>query len=188
MGVAAIVLAAGASRRMGARNKLLIPGRDGVAMVARVVRSCLASGVCEVLVVVGHEAEAVRRAAGGVRFVEAPRHELGMAESLKAGVAAVSANAAVICLGDMPLVTSVVIDRLVGAWVPGAIVVPVYRGQRGNPVLWDRRYFEEIGALSGDRGARDLLLRHTAVVTEIDVGTDAVLTDFDTPESLSRRF
>jgi molybdenum cofactor cytidylyltransferase len=65
-------------------------------------------------------------------------------------------------------------------------LVPTHRGKRGNPVLWDRRFFADILALTGDTGARALLLRHAEHVAEIALDSDAVLTDFDTPEAASR--
>ena len=91
-------------------------------------------------------------------------------------------------LGDMPLVTGRVIERLVAAHDPvegRGIVVPVHEGKRGNPILWDRRYFADILALSGDEGARSLLKRHMEQVAEVEVGEDSVLRDFDTVESLA---
>jgi molybdenum cofactor cytidylyltransferase len=86
----------------------------------------------------------------------------------------------------MPLITAAVIDQIIAAYDPDEgrlIVVPTHRGKRGNPVLWDRRFFPDILALRGDTGARALLLRHAEYVTEIDIGSDAILTDFDTPDA-----
>ena len=77
-----------------------------------------------------------------------------------------------VCLGDMPLVTQILIDRLLDAYDPAEgnlIVVPTYHGKRGNPVLWDRRFFAEMAALTGDTGARTLLLRHAEHVVEVEV-------------------
>jgi molybdenum cofactor cytidylyltransferase len=115
-----------------------------------------------------------------------------MAASLKAGIAALplEADAVLVCLGDMPLVTAALIDRLIGAYrsqPAPCIVVPTCHGQRGNPVLWDRAYFADMVVLAGDAGARGLLTRHAAQVTEVETGDHAVLTDFDTPESFAHR-
>jgi molybdenum cofactor cytidylyltransferase len=190
--VAAIVLAAGRSSRMAPRHKLLIPGADGRAMVARVVDNILASAARPVLVVTGHRADEVRAALAGrdVRFVHADRHADGLAESLKSGLAALpdAASAALICLGDMPLVQGPALDRLIAAYDPDegrTIVVPVHDGQQGNPVLWDRSYIEEMQTLTGDTGARSLLRRHVENIAEVAMGDDAVLRDFDTVESLA---
>jgi molybdenum cofactor cytidylyltransferase len=190
-GVAAVILAAGLSTRMGPRNKLLVRDASGQAMVARVADAVLASRARPVSVVLGHQSTEVRQALAGrdVRFVEAVDYAQGLSASLRAGLASVPADAAavLVCLGDMPLVSTAEIDRLLAAYDPNEgrlIVVPTHRGKRGNPVLWDRRFFDEMVALSGDTGARALLLRHAEWVAEVELETDAVLVDFDTPEAV----
>ncbi len=189
--VAAVVLAAGQSSRMAPHNKLLVPDRTGKPMIARVVDNVLASGARPVLVVTGHREAEVRAALGGrpVRFVTAPDHAAGLSASLRAGLAGTPAEAAaaVICLGDMPLVTGRMIDRLIETYDADEgrlIVAPTGNGTLGNPVLWDRRFFEEIAALSGDAGARRLLDRHAEELATVELG-EAVLRDFDTVESLA---
>jgi molybdenum cofactor cytidylyltransferase len=191
-GVAAVVLAAGQSTRMAPFNKLLIEDRGGKAMVARVVDNVLSSGARPVVVVLGHLRDEVRAALGGrpVNYVFASDHAAGLSASLKAGVASLGEDvaAAVVCLGDMPLVTGRVIDRLIAAYDPDegrTIIVPTHDGRGGNPILWDRRYFPEMLALSGDSGARSLLKRYVEQVAEIAIDEDSVLRDFDTVESLS---
>ncbi|MGC8469099.1 MAG: NTP transferase domain-containing protein [Acetobacteraceae bacterium] len=189
--VTALVLAAGRSRRAAPLHKLLVPVR-GKPMIARTVDNVLASRARPVLVVLGHEAETVAGALAGrpVGRVIAADHAEGLAASLRAGLAAVPAEArgVIVCLGDMPFVTGRVIDRLIEAFDPGegrTIVIPTFRGKRGNPVLWDRRFLPEMMALSGDAGARALLERHHAETVEVEMENDAVLRDFDTPEALA---
>ena len=190
--IAAIVLAAGQSSRMAPHHKLLLPDRTGKPMIARVVDNLLSSPARPILVVVGHRAEEIKAALAGrpVTFVPAADYAEGLAASLRAGVKALpnEAQAALICLGDMPLVTARVIERLLAAYDPNAgrlIAVPVHEGRRGNPVLWDRRFFGEIAALSGDGGARRLLDAHPEAIVEVDLPEDSVLRDFDTVESLA---
>jgi molybdenum cofactor cytidylyltransferase len=190
--VAAVVLGAGRSRRMAPHNKLLIPDKTGKTMIARVVDNVLSSGARPVLVVLGHMAEEIETALGGrpVRFVHAPDYAEGLSASLKAGIAAVPPEcaAAVVCLGDMPLVTGRMIDRLLSAYDPTEgrkIVLPTFRGKQGNPMLWDRSFFPEILGITGDSGARFLLGKHLESVAEIEMADDAVLRDFDTTESLA---
>ncbi len=87
----------------------------------------------------------------------------------------------------MPQVDAALIDRLIGAFDPekGAlVVVPVINGERGNPVLWSRRFFPDLMAIEGDIGARKLIGRYGEVVAEVSVTGKAALTDIDTPEAL----
>ncbi len=189
--VAAIVLAAGRSSRMAPRNKLLIAGAGGQAMVTRVVDHALGSAARPVLVVLGHQAAEVEQALAGrpVRLVHAADHGDGLSASLRAGLAALPADvdAALVCLGDMPLVTARMLDRLVEAYDPDegrTIVLPTFQGRQGNPMLWDRRWFADIAAVTGDTGARQLLAARAEHAAEVEIGEDAVLRDFDTPASL----
>ncbi|HTI79705.1 MAG TPA: molybdopterin-binding/glycosyltransferase family 2 protein [Acetobacteraceae bacterium] len=190
--IAAVVLAAGRSRRMAPHNKLLVADRTGKLMIARVVDNVLSSNARPILVVTGHQAEQVQHALGGrpVRYVHADDYAEGLSASLKAGIAAVpeECRAAVVCLGDMPLVTGRMIDRLISVYDPDEgrlIVLPTYRGKQGNPMLWDREFFHEIMEISGDSGARYLIGQHIEAVAEVEMADDAVLRDFDTTESLS---
>ncbi|MBV8575888.1 MAG: molybdopterin-binding/glycosyltransferase family 2 protein, partial [Acetobacteraceae bacterium] len=118
--IAAVVLAAGRSRRMAPHNKLLLKDKTGKPMIARVVDNVLSSHARPILVVTGHQSEQVEAALVGkpVRFVHAPDYAEGLAASLKAGIAAVpkECSAAVVCLGDMPLVTGRVLDRVLATY------------------------------------------------------------------------
>jgi molybdenum cofactor cytidylyltransferase len=190
--IAAIVLAAGRSRRMAPHNKLLVADRTGKPMIARVVDNVLSSKARPILVVTGHQSEQVQHALGGrpVRYVHADDYAEGLSASLKSGIAAVPEEcaAALVCLGDMPLVTGRMIDRLLATYDPDEgrlIVLPTFRGKQGNPMLWDRQFFPEILQISGDSGARFLLGKHLEVVTEVEMADDAVLRDFDTTDSLN---
>jgi molybdenum cofactor cytidylyltransferase len=188
--VAAIVLAAGRSTRMGGPNKLLaeIGGRPLVRIVAE---QALASRAAPVIVVTGHERAKVEAALAGlkVRLVHNPDYAAGLSTSLKAGLAALPphVDGAIVCLGDMPQVTAALIDRLAEAFDPerGAlVVVPTIEGKRGNPVVWSRRFFPDLMALEGDVGARHLIATYADVVAEVPVEDAAALTDVDTPDAL----
>jgi molybdenum cofactor cytidylyltransferase len=188
--IAAIVLAAGMSRRMG-HNKLLATLPNGKTIIAATVEKVLATAAHPVIVVTGHQDEQIRAALAGrkLRFVHAESYAAGMAESFRAGIAALSDSigAALIVLGDMPLVSSATIEKILAAFDPEEgreIVVPVHDGQRGNPVLWGAKFFPELLGVSGDTGARNILLKHMESVAEINIPDDTVLHDFDTPESL----
>ena len=188
--IAAIVLAAGRSTRMGGPNKLLaeIGGRP---LVRIAVEQALASRAKPVIVVTGHERERVEAALKGlpVQFVHNPDFAVGLGGSVRTGIAAVpaAADGAIVCLGDMPQVDAALIDRLITAFAPeqGALaVMPTIDGQRGNPVLWSRRFFPDLMAIEGDVGARNLINRYGEAVVEVPVTGKGALVDVDTPEAL----
>jgi molybdenum cofactor cytidylyltransferase len=189
--VAALVLAAGRSTRMGAVNKMLaqIGGKPLVRIAAE---QALASRARPVIVVTGHEREKVESALKGlpVRLVHNPNYVDGLGTSLKVGIAAVpeESDAVIVCLGDMPQVDAALIDRLIAAFDPergGLVVVPSIDGRRGNPVVWSRRFFQDLMGIQGDVGARYLIGNYAESVVEVPVAGEAALTDVDTPESLS---
>ena len=188
--LAAIVLAAGRSTRMGGPNKLLaeINGRPLVRIAAE---EALASQARPVIVVTGHQRDGVEAAVDGLDVVPVhnPDFAGGLSTSLKAGIAAVPADAdgAIVCLGDMPQVNARLIDQLLSAFDPekGAlVVVPTIDGKRGNPVVWSRRFFPELAALDGDTGARNLIASYPEAVTEVSLTGNAALVDVDTPDAL----
>jgi molybdenum cofactor cytidylyltransferase len=188
--VTAIILAAGRSTRMGGPNKLLAE-LGGKPLVRLVTEQALASKAHDVIVVTGHQAELVEKALAGldVKFVRNPDFAEGLASSVKAGVAAVpdDADGAVICLGDMPMISAQLIDHLIEAFAPdrgNLIAVPVSDGRRGNPVLWSRRFFNELMSLDGDIGARHLIARHGEAVAEVAVEGFGAFLDIDTPQAL----
>lgn len=188
--VAAIVLAAGQSRRMGGPNKLLAKF-DGVPLARQIAERALVSKADPVIVVTGHRAEDIGEALKGldVTFVHNPDFADGLATSLKTGLSAVPerVGGALVLLADMPGVTTAIIDRLIDAFrarAAPAIVLPTFAGKRGNPVLWARAFFPELMAVSGDTGARHLLSLHEEAVERVEIGAAAGL-DVDTPEALA---
>ncbi|MDW8124389.1 MAG: molybdopterin-binding/glycosyltransferase family 2 protein [Geminicoccaceae bacterium] len=190
MRLAAIVLAAGRSSRMGEVNKLLAP-LEGEPMVRYAVEAALSAGLAEVVVVTGHMRERVEAALADlpVRFVYNPRYAEGLSSSLKAGVSALSreVDGAFVILADMPRIRAEHLRALARAFDPGAgrgIVVPVHGGRRGNPVLWGRAFFATFEALEGDTGARHLIDQYPEAVAEVEMPDAAVLLDVDTPQAL----
>jgi len=187
--IAGIVLAAGRASRMG-ENKL-VAELDGEPIVRRTVRAVLGSRARPVIVLTGHEADAVTRALAGleVRFVHNPDFADGMSTSLRVGIAAAgTVDGALICLGDMPRLRPAHLDAVIDAFRagdPAEIVVPTFDRKRGNPVLWPRCYFAEIAALSGDVGARALIDRHADHVRLVAIEDSAILVDVDTPAALA---
>ncbi len=188
--VVAIVLAAGRSTRMGGPNKLLAE-LSGKKLVRIATEQALASRASEVIVVTGHQAELVEQALEGlkVKFVRNPDFAGGLASSVKAGITAVphTADGALICLGDMPLIDAKLMDRLIETFDPdrgNLIAIPVADGRRGNPVLWSRRFFGELLTLDGDVGARHLIAKHAEAVAEVPVDGEGAFLDIDTPQAL----
>ena len=190
--VAAIVLAAGRSTRMGEANKLTAD-IGGNAMVRRVAETVLASRARPVLVVTGHMMAEVAGALDGLDLglVANPDHATGLASSLKAGLRALPKSCAgvLVVLGDMPRIAPEHLDKLIAAFEAAqraAVVVPVHKGRQGNPVLWPAKHFPALLRLEGDAGAKRLLGANAADVREVDLGTDAIFVDVDTPEALAR--
>jgi molybdenum cofactor cytidylyltransferase len=187
--VAALVLAAGQSSRMGEANKLLLEV-DGVPMVLRAVNAALASKAVSVTVVLGHEAEKVEALLAGrkVNLVRNPEFAQGMSTSLRSGIRALppEAEAAVVLLADMPRISAVQVDRLIDAFEAKqpSIVVPQRNGKRGNPILWPREFFAPMQAVSGDKGARGLLEEHPQRIRGIEMDDDAIHADVDTTDDL----
>lgn len=200
MKFAAVLLAAGAGRRMGQGNKLLLPmgldQGDPRPMVRHVFDAVLASRVAEIRVVLGYDhvqvGEALHfdRAPSSVRFVVNDRPVQGMGSSLACGLDALGSglDGVVVCLGDMPYVTGTLIDRLCTSFQPGDFgAVPVWHGRWGNPALLSQELVGMLrrgdgGVLGSDRGARALLEANRMRVRKVPAPSDAVLRDIDRPE------
>lgn len=189
--VVAVLLAAGESSRFAAATSKQLARVDEETMVRRTARILLASDVDEVLLVSGRDRAAVETEVAdlGVRCVHNPDYAKGLATSLRSGVAALGegAAAAVFVPCDQPALDSATIGRLVAAWRRGAaIAVPTHAGRRGAPVLFDRRFFAELAAASGDEGGRQLIRRYPEAVAEVELPEGAPLEDFDTVAELER--
>jgi molybdenum cofactor cytidylyltransferase len=187
--VAAVILAAGLSSRMG-HNKLVAEIK-GKPLVRHTTDAALQSGARPVIVVTGSEAESVDQALAGVpvTIVRNLDYRKGLSTSLIAGINAVpeDCDGAVVLLGDMPDVTAHTIDRLIAAFDPEedrAICVATREGKRGNPVLWSREFFPDIRKLEGDVGAKVLIAENADLVCEVEMADDGPLLDIDTPDAL----
>ncbi|HEV8253709.1 MAG TPA: NTP transferase domain-containing protein [Vicinamibacteria bacterium] len=177
-----VVLAAGGSTRMG-RPKMVLPLGDRTVLAAA-VQPHLDAGVGRVVVVLGDRSAEVMAKAGitadpRLRAVVNAEWAEGMSSSIRRGLAeAADAEAVLIALGDEPGLAAERIRRLIGAWRPGVpLVVPVQEGRAGHPVLFDRRLFGELAALTGDVGAREVVRRHWGAAATIEAGP---LADLDT--------
>ena len=187
--VSAIVLAAGESKRMD-RKKEILP-IAGEPMIRIVLRKLLESRkIDEVIVVLGHRADEVGAALSGVtderlELVGNRRFAEGMGTSLAQGVSACSwgTDAIVVALADAPFFRLRDVESLIDSHASeGGIVVPVFQGRRGHPVVFDSRYREELEQLSGDAGARHILERSEEDIREVALDDDGFLVDVDDPE------
>jgi len=188
--IAAVVLAAGTSSRMGDRHKLLEP-LAGHPVLHHVIECVVKSKLDPIVVVVGHRADEVRGVASErdeVTVVDNSAYAKGLSTSLQAGVRALpdDVDGMVVFLGDMPLVTSRDVAALVDAFHAGSVCVPRVEGRRGNPVLWSKIFFGRILELGGDRGARSILESAETQVIEVALDNRGLLLDVDTPEDLER--
>lgn len=185
-GVAAIVLAAGMSRRMGTPKQLLrIAGKTVLEHTLAKVRE---SAVDEIVLVLGFAADAVEKeiSTEGIKIVRNEDYQQGMGTSLRAGVATVGPNAkaALIVLADQPFVQAHTLNQLIeyhGKAKP-QVVIPMYRGFRGNPVLLDRSIFPEVRELSGDVGCRAIFGTHTENIRKLAVNDVGILLDIDSQD------
>lgn len=189
--VTAVVLAAGQSIRMGHTNKLLMEF-NGCSMIEQVVKTLTGSTIDQILVITGRNGIRLKTALKeyDLEFVDNPVYAEGLSTSIVCGLNHIddSTEAALIVLADMPMITHQSIERLVSAFDPDngcEICVPVYQGKRGNPVLWSRRFFDEMMHLEGDTGAKHLLYKHDDLVKEVPMQDAGILIDFDTRQSLS---
>lgn len=189
--IAAILLAAGRGARFDAAGNKLLADLDGRPLLRCAAAAGLTSRAFKTIVVTGHAHIEVEAALAGlpVAFAHNPDFVSGLASSLRTGLAAATdADGVVVLLGDMPGVSSQIVDILISTFeaAPGcAAVVPVRQGQRGNPVLLSRDVFPRLAALEGDEGARRLLKSLDGVV-EISFDDDGILADVDTAADLER--
>lgn len=195
--VAAVVLAAGESRRLGRPKQLLTVGQT--TMIEHVSRTVLGAHLDQVVVVLGSRAaEIAPHVAPGARSVWNADWSSGISSSIRTGLSAVNATmeAALFVLADQPQLTSSVLEHIVRAYYSSdkSIVVPAYQGRRGSPVLFDRRHFDELKALQGDVGGRAVAQRHPECVLEVELAEDfdtsweagEILADIDTPADYER--
>jgi molybdenum cofactor cytidylyltransferase len=190
--LAAVVLAAGASTRFGAENKLLAPLADGRALVRCVVDALIGSGITDVVVVTGCDAALITEALAGlpVRFVENDQWQTGMGSSVAAGAQALGEDVAgaFIVPGDMPYLSTGLLHSLVAAFENHnrlSIIYPALTdGAQRNPVLWPRSFFPQLSALCGPKGAKALLQELTDRSVAVTVSDNMLVADVDTPADL----
>ena len=193
--ISAVILAAGESKRMGKQNKLLLPVA-GEALLVKLIKSVCDSDVGQVIVVIGHEAEKIRRKLNNfpLSFVYNPNFSEGMTTSIKSGVKEVSpdCDGYMICLADMPFINTSEINKLIHAYAQNRIkekrliVIPVYQGHHGNPVLFSTEFREDILEHKMEYGCKGVIMKNFESVKEIEMDDDSMLLDVDTLEDYQR--
>lgn len=185
--ISALLLAAGRGERMGGAKQLLPLGTKRMIEVS--LGNLLASHVDEVIVVLGFAAAEIRPFVQGkerVRVVINPQFEQGMSNSIQCGLQALDprCTGVLIALADQPFIPADVINMLIERLATGkkGIVLPVYHGQRGHPVILSRQYERELLALRGDTGGKEIVRNHPEDCLEVEVDARGVVVDIDTPE------
>jgi molybdenum cofactor cytidylyltransferase len=192
--IAALLLAAGQSKRMGVNNKL-IAEVDGKPLIRHAAEAAIGALGSDLIVVTGAQPDSISAALAGleVQTVFNPDYERGLSTSLRAGIRALSArknrpDAVLVLLGDMPEISQAVVEKLVAAFDPEKgrhIIVPTDAGKRGNPVLWSARFLDTLTGIQGDTGARHLIGEYADLVHEVEIGRAASF-DLDTPEQMKQ--
>ena len=186
----AVILAGGQSKRMGTKNKLLVP-INGKPMIALTAETIIASKASSVAAITGFEHQQIQEAIknSNIEFIHNKNFQNGISSSVVTAIesAPEDCSAILIGLGDMPKITVSHINKLIDAYNPlegRAICVPTWKGKRGNPVLWARRFFPEMLQLKGDFGAKELMGKYAELVVEVEMNDNGIIIDIDTPEAL----
>ncbi len=186
---AALILAAGQSKRMGQENKLLLPYQEGTVL-SHVLGQIHHAGIDNIFAVTGHQRRKIEQELSrhDVTFFHNDIYDEGMSTSVKLGIGSLPENidAVLIILGDMPNITADILRQIIAVYDPAddrAIIIPTHNGKRGNPILWDSEYFSEFERLSGDMGAKILLSEYSEYIHEVEVGSDEIFLDIDTFEA-----
>lgn len=187
--LSAIVLAAGSSRRMGNTNKLLLTYK-GRAIIAHTVQNILAAGIEEVIIVTGHGSQQVEQTLTGlpVRLTHNPHHEEGMTGSIQTGVRQATGRGYMICLSDMVFITPPEYALLGQTFDtchqadPRCILLPEYKGEKGNPVIFSSTYREAILQHKEKEGCKGIIRANKERVRPVPMPFDHILRDIDSPE------
>jgi len=187
--ISAILLAAGQSKRMDGENKLTKEIK-GIPLIKLSVKNILASSVDELIIVLGYQKEIIEKLIDKnekIKFVFNKDFESGMATSIKAGLNHLSkkTEAFFICLGDMPMVSHDIYDQLIKSKNNKEVIVPTYKGQQGNPVLFNKSMKEKVIDISGDIGAKKILELNKDKILNLEMNNESITIDFNTKDNFN---
>jgi len=187
--VSAILLAAGQSKRMVGENKLT-KKIQGVPLIKHSVKNILAASIDELIIVLGYQKEIIEKLIDKnekIKFVFNKDFESGMASSIKTGLDNLSekTEAFFVCLGDMPMVNHDIYNQLIKSKDNREIIVPTYKGQQGNPVLFNKSMKEKVIDISGDVGAKKILELNKDKILNLEIDDQNITKGFDTQDNFN---
>jgi len=187
--ISAILLAAGQSKRMNGENKLTKELQD-IPLIKLSVKNILASSINELIIVLGHQKEIIEKLidkSEKIKFVFNKDFESGMASSIKTGIDNLSekTEAFFICLGDMPMVNYDIYNQLIKSKDNKEIIVPTYKGQQGNPILFDKSMKEKVLDIRGDVGAKKILELNKDKISNLEINNQNISKSFNTQDDFS---
>ena len=187
--ISAILLAAGQSKRMKGENKLT-KEIQGIPLIKLSVKNILASSINELIIVLGHQKEIIEKLIDKnekIKFVFNKNFESGMDSSIKTGLNNLSekTESFFICLGDMPMVSHDIYNQLIKSKDNKEIIVPTYKGQQGNPVLFDKSMKEKILDIRGDVGAKKILELNKDKILNLEINDQSITKGFDTQDNFN---
>ena len=187
--ISAILLAAGQSKRMNGENKLS-KEIQGIPLIKHSVKNILASSIDELIVILGYQKEIIEKIIDKnekIKFVFNGNFESGMASSIKIGLNNLSekTEAFFICLGDMPMVNSDIYNQLIKSRSQKDILVPTYKNQQGNPVLFNKLMKEKIMTITGDMGAKKILELNKDKILNLEINDQSIAKNFNTQDDFS---
>ena len=190
--ISAILLAAGQSKRMDGENKLT-KKIQGVPLIKHSVKNILASSVDELIIVLGYQKEIIEKLIdknNKIKFVFNKDFENGMASSIKTGLDNLSekTEAFFICLGDMPMINHDIYNQLIKSKDNKEIIVPTYKGQQGNPVLFDKSMKETVMNITGDVGAKKILELNKDKILNLEINDQNITRGFDTQDNFNHLY
>ena len=187
--ISAILLAAGQSKRMYGENKLT-KEIQGIPLIKLSVKNILPSSINELIIVLGHQKEIIEKLIDKnkkIKFVFNKNFESGMASSIKTGLNHLSekTEAFFICLADMPMVNHDIYNQLIKSRNNKEIIVPTYKGQQGNPVLFDKSMKEKVLDIKGDVGAKKILELNKDKILNLEINDQSITKGFDTKDNFN---